>query len=408
MILDLFSGPRGWSEGLRQLGLRDVGIEIDRWACATAAAAGHATIRADVATYPTEPFRGRVEGLIASPPCQDFSRAGKRRGLTGDTGRLVYEVMRWSEALRPIWIACEQVPDVLPIWHEFAWRLRHLGYSAWAGVLCAADYGVPQTRERAFLLAHRERAALPPEPSHCRGGRPPGLFVPELLPWVSMAEALGWPVLGLQETENRSEVAGGHVDYLRATDRPAPTVVSNADRWVLRGNQIPDRAARGYQQRPVEQPAQAISTQAHLYRWELRSNNSTQGGNRPEGLTRSADEPALTVDSMAMQWTFVNGNQPRAARRRPHEPAPTIHWVAERPATTVCADPRIGRPGHKDREAGEQQFAEESVRVSIEEAAILQGFRPDYPFQGTKTKRFEQVGNAVPPPLAAAIVGALR
>jgi DNA (cytosine-5)-methyltransferase 1 len=48
VILDLFAGPGGWSEGLRELGLADVGIEIDRWACATRAAAGHATIRADV------------------------------------------------------------------------------------------------------------------------------------------------------------------------------------------------------------------------------------------------------------------------------------------------------------------------------------------------------------------------
>lgn len=44
MILDLFSGPRGWSEGLKTLGLTDVGIEWDAAACATARAAGHATL----------------------------------------------------------------------------------------------------------------------------------------------------------------------------------------------------------------------------------------------------------------------------------------------------------------------------------------------------------------------------
>lgn len=394
MILDLFAGPGGWSEGVRDLGLlglHDIGIEIDRWACATRAAAGHMTIRADVATYPTEPFRGRVEGLIASPPCQDFSRAGKRRGLAGDTGQLVFEVMRWAEDVRPLWIACEQVPDVLPIWQEFAWRLRQLGYSTWTGPLNSADFGVPQTRIRAFLLAHRERPALPPEPTHCCGGRPADLWGRELLPWVSMADALGWP---------------------------SPTLVANADRWLLHTNRA-QRPNGDRQPVIVDRPAPALTGKSGG-QWVLRRVRGpgfSKGGERRD---RQLSEPAFTYApgdrGTSMQWTFVNGNQPRATRGGSHEPAPTIafghnadriEWVAERPATTVRATPRIGRPGHKDREDGERQFAEQSVRVSVVEAAILQGFRPDYPWQGTKTAQFSQVGNAVPPPMAKAVVAAL-
>lgn len=82
-VIDLFAGPGGWDEGVRELGLAPYGIELDPDACATARAAGHYRHRADVAR--TEPLMaanawGPVEGLIASPPCQGFSTAGHGRG----------------------------------------------------------------------------------------------------------------------------------------------------------------------------------------------------------------------------------------------------------------------------------------------------------------------------------------
>ena len=123
--------------------------------CLTHQATGFPTIRADLATLPKEPFVGKVTGLWASPPCTDFSKAGKRAGVDGETGKLIYCAMDWVRALAPEWIVFEQVPDVLPYWERFA--ERSVGYWTWTGILNAADYGVPQTRERAFLLASRLR-----------------------------------------------------------------------------------------------------------------------------------------------------------------------------------------------------------------------------------------------------------
>jgi hypothetical protein len=80
LVLDLFAGPGGWSTGLRALGLHDIGVEWDAAACATRAAEGHLTIHGDVSVVPTAPFRGRTHLLLASPPCQSFSVAGKRQG----------------------------------------------------------------------------------------------------------------------------------------------------------------------------------------------------------------------------------------------------------------------------------------------------------------------------------------
>ncbi|MGW8719637.1 DNA cytosine methyltransferase [Streptomyces althioticus] len=368
MIVDLFAGPRGWSEGLRLLGLTDIGLEWDWSACKTAHAAGHPVIQCDVAQYPTAPFQGRIRGLIASPPCQAWSRAGKRGGLADQPlvhqavhdlahGRdshaellaqckderslLAAEPMRWLYDLRPEWVCMEEVPDVLPLWKQYALYLQQWGYSTWAGILNAADYGVPQTRQRAILIASRTRGVTAPDPTHAKNPAE-DLFGDCLKPWVSMAEALGW--------------------------NSGLTVNTRGDRKTAGGNEF-----------PADRPSWALTEKTRS--WVLRSGQSIAGVGRAE---RQPHEPAVTITGRA----------------------DLCAWVQQRPATTVCATNRIAPPGHRNRDAGgESQFASpDTVRITVAEAAILQSFRPDYPFQGTKTKAFEQVGNAVPPLLAAHVV----
>jgi DNA (cytosine-5)-methyltransferase 1 len=74
--------------------------------------------------------------------------------------------MRYAAELRPRWIALEQVPPVLPIWQYMADRLRGLGYRPWTGILSAEEYGVPQTRKRAILVASLDGRVGPPAPTH--------------------------------------------------------------------------------------------------------------------------------------------------------------------------------------------------------------------------------------------------
>lgn len=373
MIVDLFAGPRGWSEGLRLLGLTDIGLEWDTAACRTAHAAGHPVIQCDVAQYPTAPFADRIRGLIASPPCQAWSRAGKRGGLEDQPlvhqavhdlahGRdtraellaqckderslLAAEPMRWLYDLRPEWVCMEEVPDVLPLWKQYALYLQQWGYSTWAGVLNAADYGVPQTRQRAILIASRTRGVTAPDPTHAKSPAE-DLFGDCRKPWVSMAEALGWG----------------------ATDRPTPTVTAGGGK------------TGGAEPFPT-QARNALLAAQERGAWVLHTNRDQRAdGSRQTTDPHNAPAPAFTSKA---------GGQ----------------WVLKRPATTVCATDRIAPPGHRNRDAGGQsQFASpDTVRITVAEAAILQSFRPDYPFQGTKTKAFEQVGNAVPPLLAAHVV----
>ena len=376
MIRDDYAGCGGWTEGLRLLGLTDVGYELMPDAIKTREAAGHETVACDLSTAPDP--AGPLEGYVASPPCQTFSTAGNGEGAailpelvarvhagdfstTGIDERTahVLRVARVCSTVDAGWVALEQVPGVLPVWEAIAHRLEVRGYSVWCGVLCAADFGVPQTRRRAFLLASRDRVVHPPAPTHAEVPVP-GLFG-TLARWVSMAEALGWS--GVVRTGNNSMVTsrtgsragdGGVEPYERPTSQPAPTLDTMAgSKWVLR----------------------------HSF-----------GESSPGSWTDhrvATDRPAPTVETKAGGWCW------------------------ERPATTVAGDPRITARCHHDEgsqganakttervQAGDYGGTE-PIRLTITEALVLQSFRPDYPLQGSRSSQFLQVGNAVPPLLAA-------
>lgn len=401
VALDLFAGPGGWDVAAQSLGIDVLGVEWDDAACATREAAGLPTVQADVAGLDPVWFQG-FDGLIASPPCQAWSMAGKGGGrrdqqhvvacsremARGEDTRerhtascedarsmLVVEALRWALALQPAWIAFEQVPPVLSLWKLYADALREVGYAVWAGVLEAERFGVPQTRERAILMASRG-AVEPPPPTHQRyvKGEPQRHDVTlegEVLPWVSMAEVLGW------EGTVRDSFAAPQEDYEgrgasreKSTANPAPLCRCKARDWQttrMRANGM-ERAA----ERAAGEPAPTIK------------------GGHDTGERVWLTQPAAG-------WVY-NQRQVGASPRGVGDPAPTM--LAEGLAHGVAVWDDDPQPPAK---AGPN-----AKRVTVREAAILQSFPPDYPWQGSRTAQFQQVGNAIPPLLARHILAALQ
>ncbi|WP_327088239.1 DNA cytosine methyltransferase [Nonomuraea sp. NBC_01738] len=222
-LIDLFAGPGGLDVAATWLGLPVTGIEIDNNACATRKKAGLVTTMGDVRDqgpkdYPDENV------LAGGPPCQTYTVAGSgagrkaldevlafaRRMHEGEDVRtelakmpdvrtgLVLEPLRWAlEAIdleRPYEvIVLEQVPAVLPIWDAMAKILRSKGYGVATGILRTEQFGVPQTRRRAVLIARRGTTEVAlPHPTHrkYRKGVPRNQGDPMLKPWVPMGKVV--------------------------------------------------------------------------------------------------------------------------------------------------------------------------------------------------------------------------
>lgn len=496
-VLDLFAGT-GWGVACKWLGIEEMGVEIMPEAVATRTANGMETIFGDV----WDGLEGRAEvpsydGLIASPPCQTYSMAGRGAGrealdevvlavndhLYKDPAQLrefgekhdprtalVLTPLAYIWRDKPSFVVLEQVPTVQPVWEAYAVIMREWGYSVETAVLNAEQYGVPQTRRRSILVARLDGPVSLPAPTHSRYyPRDPKKLDAGVLPWVSMAEALGWKAGG--EFTQNNKLAHQAV---RAMDQPAPTVTAGHDsgnRGFLGGGDFqiatPEQVATlqsypagwGFTNRPAmtvtghgmltrspsgQKKAVVDAADAGEYRFRppfdaetakkaeykpqesgylsasemfypdaincspeenamlqsypsaLRSNYGTGGDPKARG-ERTLDQPAATVTSKIdrNKWVYRNGNQQHAAKRAVNQPAPTVHfgqrsnkveWMDESAAADVTAS---------------------GIRVSPDQASALQSYEKPFIWCGPKSKVYLQIGNAVPPVLAHAVLSAL-
>lgn len=284
VVVDLFCGAGGVSEGLRSLGVESVGWDIDADACDTHGAAGHPTIQVDLSTFDWE---GQMADVVhASPPCQPFSTGGKENGAA-DERDCMPDALRAVEALEPSLVTIENVASLTWPRHrayldQFCIDLVCLGYWVEWRVLNAADFGVPQERERLWIVAVPDgETVLWPVPTHGQGS------------------------LGTLFEQN----------------------------WVT------------------------INDVLHREGWSLNTGMDWKKGEpRSKAQTRSCDRPAPTVGTRSgSQWRWQRGTE----------------WEA----------------------------------ITRSEVAQLQGFRPDYPWHGKLRSQDRQIGNAVPPAMAAAVLG---
>lgn len=268
--------------------------------------------------------------LVGGPPCQGFSVIGRMRE-DDPRSRHVFRFFEVVEHLEPRAFVMENVkalgvnPRWAPLRERLVERAHELGYATRLVVLNAADYGVPQARERMFILGSRL-------------GDAPGVPGP-------------------------------------TTAHKAPTVreaLAKLPRFGEPGNDSSTRARVVPSRDPVMRPTAHVGS--------LLFN----GSGRPLHL----DRPAKTIPaSMGGNATPIIDQDELELGAEP--------WVVDYHRHLV--------------EGGEPATAAPARlrRITVEEAAILQGFPVGYRFAGPRVAQYRQVGNAVPPPLARAVAASI-
>ena len=165
-FLDLFAGIGGFRLGMERAGHKCIGFcEIDKFARASYKVMHNTENEIeyhDIKEVTNEEFRklrGEVDVICGGFPCQAFSIAGKQLGLEDARGTLFYEIARATKEIKPRYLLLENVKNFLShdkgkTFTRILTTLDELGYDVEWQVLNSKNFGVPQNRERVFIIGH--------------------------------------------------------------------------------------------------------------------------------------------------------------------------------------------------------------------------------------------------------------
>jgi DNA (cytosine-5)-methyltransferase 1 len=459
-VLDLFSGCGGLSLGIYSAGYENTAaVEYEAHAAKSHGVnfhngdPRHCTARDITQTKPDvltsalglgEPATA-FDVIVGGPPCQAFARVGRSKlrevadhpeAYRHDPrARLYIEYLKYVEDCVPLAVVMENVPDMLNhgghnIADEVADVLNSRGYHCRYTLLNAVHYGVPQMRERMFLVAIRQEIAdqvTYPSPTHAyelplgyEGSRncalkllqgdllqekgsfylPPPEAGISSRPAVTARQALQ----DMPPIDARKLIASGELKRgARRFDIPVPwhgdALLSDYGRLMrtwpgFSGDEaIRDHVIRYLPRdyelfsrlQPGDQYPEAIRMAEKMFAETLAATRQKTGKTIPEG---SAEWKELRESIVP---PYDPGKFPNKWRK----------MEADAPCRTLLA--HLG----KDSYSHIHYDSAQARTISVREAARLQSFPDGFIFCGTMNPAFQQIGNAVPPLLAKAIAASL-
>lgn len=379
-IIDLFTGAGGLSEGFHRAGF-EIAAAVDMDPVALRSYwLNHPSVRderilcGDISAIDAKELRKaagkkRIDVLIGAPPCQGFSNAGHRSkstktgySVTDDERNYLYtNMVRFALAFKPRLFLMENVPGMksaqdgnTSFLDMAAARLQAAGFITTTWKLNAAAYGVPQDRNRVFLVA-ANGAPLPSKPLAMYQDRSARQHDPDALPAVTFDEA--------------------------TFDLPARAADEGAtiERWKERRSATDPRSRRYLQRFGLVRESQLLFN--HTVRYNNERDLELYALLRPGEDSVHALERHGRPDLMTYRSDVFDD---KYARLR-----------ADRPCKTIVS--------HLAKDGNGYIHPSQIRSISIREAARIQSFHDEYIFCGAPTDQWIQLGNAVPPVLGEAI-----
>ena len=461
-VLDLFAGCGGLSLGFHTAGFKIVGsVESDPIAVRSHAINFHkdvsenerdihSTARDIINIEPKElvselklgQAEKSIDVIIGGPPCQAFARVGRAKlreveerpeaFLEDPRSNLYLRYLHYVKKLQPLALLVENVPDVLNfgghnISEEICDVLTDLGYVCGYTLLNSVYYGVPQMRERMFLIAYTKELEVEVTfPSPARwidlpkgyyGSRqvalknltyyvqkdqqtffdnqffyqPPPAPTPDLKPAVTAKNALGdLPPITLH-------LEGKLKRGARRFDKKIPYTKNNLSNY-----------ARLIKNWPGFENEEGIAD--HVIRYLPRDydifHRMNPGDQYPEARRHALDLLQEKLEKMSRKGVHIKPSDEEYEELKkktvpPYDPNKFPNkWrkmEADLPARTLMA--HLG----KDSYSHIHYNSEQARTISVREAARLQSFPDGFIFEGTMNSAFRQIGNAVPPVMAWAL-----
>ncbi len=341
------------------------------------------------------PRPGEVEFICGGPPCQGYS--GMNRFNKGNwsmvQNSMVMSFLSYADFYRPRYFLLENVRNFVSHNKSFTFRLTlrsllDMGYQVRFGVLNAGNFGVSQSRKRTFIWAAAPGEKLPSWPRLMHCFRTPQLTInlPGNVQYTAVPQCKGAPLRPVTVHDAIGDlppISNGHDVEEAAYTKPALT----AFQIDVRGdcNVLYDHVCKYMNELNMER-CRCIPKNCPGADWRVL-----------EEIVAKDPSKKLYNGQPLVPWCLPNTADRHNGWRGLFG---RLDWSGHFPTSTTDPQP-MGKVG--------QVFHPEQDRIiSVRECARAQGFPDRYRFVGNVHNKHRQVGNAVPPPLAAALGRELR